>query len=368
MSVLIFILVLLLLVLVHEWGHFIVAKKVGMRVDEFGFGFPPKLFSRKYGETEYSLNALPIGGFVKIYGEDALVQGDEGRLQTTDSKRSFVARPRWAQALVLVAGVAMNALLAWVLFSAVYMIGAHEVVSEAEATPASELTVMSVAPGSAAADAGIPVGAEIVSIARGAATPVTLTPSAFRTFTGEAGNTPLAIAYRINAEVYTVTVTPKSGSSLQEPDRPVIGVSLALVEEHAYPFRIAIWKGLQTTGTTLAAVTTGLFSFFSDIVSFSANLNDVSGPVGLVKIVGDASHTGIVALLQLTAFISLNLVVINLLPFPALDGGRLLFVMIEAIRRKAMPATLVMWANTAGFVLLLGLMAVVTVSDITKLF
>ena len=300
----------------HEWGHFIVAKKVGMRVDEFGFGFPPKLFGKKFGETEYTVNALPIGGFVKIYGEDALLKSEGERAADVDAGRSFLARPRWAQAAVLFAGVAMNALLAWVLFSAIFMIGAREVVSEEQATSGSVLTVLAVAPESAAARAGVPAGAEIVSVARGPAALQTLTPSAFREFTAESGGAPLALLYRVGDDTKLVTVTPQAGALADEPDRPVVGVSLGLIETRTYSAPIAMWKGLETTWSTLAAVTSGLFSFFGDALSLSANLKDVSGPVGLVKMVGDASHTGIVALMQLTAFISLNLVVINLLPFP----------------------------------------------------
>ncbi|MEI8175073.1 MAG: site-2 protease family protein, partial [bacterium] len=113
MSIIIFIIILLVLVLVHEFGHFFTAKKFGIRVDEFGFGFPPKIFGKKFGETEYSLNLLPIGGFVKIFGENP----DDENTNGPDASRSFVHKPKWQQAIVLFAGVFMNFLLAWILFS-----------------------------------------------------------------------------------------------------------------------------------------------------------------------------------------------------------------------------------------------------------
>ncbi|OGG60449.1 hypothetical protein A3C89_02340 [Candidatus Kaiserbacteria bacterium RIFCSPHIGHO2_02_FULL_50_50] len=366
MAVLIFFAVLLVLVIAHEWGHFIVAKKTGMRVDEFGFGFPPKLWGKKYNGTEYSLNALPLGGFVKIYGEDSLLKSDEERAADPDFKHSFIAKPRWAQALVLVAGVTMNALVAWVLFSVIFMVGANTVVSEEEATNA-RLTVMSVAADSAASEARVPVGAEIIEVQRKGSEAPELVPSAFRAFTG-ASTESISITYKLGDEVTTVLVEPQTGKIAEEPLRPVVGLSVALVETVSYPVHEAVWHGLTTTGTQLYAVADGLLQFFSRAVVGQANLDEVSGPIGLVSMVGSAAQNGFVALMQLTAFISLNLVVINLLPFPALDGGRLLFVAIEAVRRKALPSKLVLYANAAGFVFLLGLMAVVTVSDIVKLF
>ena len=366
MAILIFFAVLLVLVIAHEWGHFIIAKKTGMRVDEFGFGFPPKLWGKKFGETEYTFNALPLGGFVKIYGEDSLLKSDEERAKDPDFKHSFIAQPRWAQALVLVAGVTMNALVAWILFSIIFMVGANTVVLEGEASAASRLTVMSVAPGSAASDAKIPRGAEIVAVTRADGAAPELVPSAFREFTG-ASTDAITVTYKNGDEETSVTVVPQTGIIADEPDRPVVGLSVALVETVSYPVHEAIWHGFTTTGTQLVAVTEGLFGFFGRVFVGKANLDEVSGPIGLVSMVGSAAQNGFVALMQLTAFISLNLVVINLLPFPALDGGRLLFVALEAIRRKALPVKLVMYANAAGFLFLLGLMAVVTISDIVKL-
>ena len=162
MSVILFLLVLFVLVLVHEWGHFIVAKKTGMRVDEFGIGFPPKLFSVKKGETEYTFNALPIGGFVRIWGEN-FADAAEEKESGIDVSRSFAARPKWAQALVLIAGVTMNILFAWFLFSLTYMIGLPTVVDEADATSAAELSIMDVLPDSPAAV--IPAGSVVNAVA-----------------------------------------------------------------------------------------------------------------------------------------------------------------------------------------------------------
>ena len=133
MSIIIFLIILLVLVLVHEAGHFFLAKRFGIRVDEFGFGFPPKLFGKKWGETEYTLNLLPLGGFVKIFGETP----DDENINGPDSARSFVNKAKWKQAVVLVAGIAMNFLLAWVLFSFGFMSGLPTSASQAARSKAS---------------------------------------------------------------------------------------------------------------------------------------------------------------------------------------------------------------------------------------
>ena len=169
MSILVFLLILFVLVLVHEFGHFIVAKKTGMRVDEFGIGFPPKLFGIKKGETEYTLNALPIGGFVKIFGEDA-VDAEE----SPDRDRSFVAKNKWAQSAVLIAGVTMNILFAYVLFVVVLALGVQSVVSEVDATENARLVITNVLSESPAAIASLEPGSVVTNLeaAQGANTSV----------------------------------------------------------------------------------------------------------------------------------------------------------------------------------------------------
>ena len=162
MSIILFLLVLFVLILVHEWGHFIVAKKTGMRVDEFGIGFPPKLFGIKKGETEYTFNALPIGGFVRIYGENLEEIPDD----EPDKSRAFGSRPRWAQALVLIAGVAMNVIFAWFLFLITFLIGMPASVSESEASSEAVLYVSGTMPNSPLAEELLP-GSEIASVSAG---------------------------------------------------------------------------------------------------------------------------------------------------------------------------------------------------------
>lgn len=366
MTILIFFAVLFVLVLVHEWGHFIVAKKTGMRVDEFGIGFPPKLFGIKKDGTEYTFNLFPIGGFVKIYGEnaaDAARDAEEGG----DTSRSFTSKSKWAQAAVLLAGVTMNIILAWFLFFIVFLIGVPTSIEEKDATSASNLVVVSVLPDSPAFEAGIPVGAEIIGYTNttGAGK---LTPSDFRMFSSQSNTAPLDIIYKKGGEEKTVHVVPEKGLIPDDIEQPAVGVKLTMVEVVRKPIFPAFIDATKTTFNTFVAIAVGIGSLFVDIVQNDADLSQVAGPIGIVSLVGDAAEFGLSSLLMFTAIISLNLAVINLLPIPALDGGRLLFVAIEAIIKRPIDPVWVARLNTFGFILLILLMVAVTYSDIAKKF
>jgi regulator of sigma E protease len=359
MSIIIFFLVLFILVLVHEWGHFIVAKKTGMRVDEFGIGFPPKLFGIKKGETEYTFNALPIGGFVKIFGENY-----EDKTGEVDP-RGFSSRPRWAQALVLIAGVTMNILFAWFLFSLTYMIGAPTQVDEASASPQAQLYIAGVLENSPAQE--LPVGSVVTSVESGEKRVDTPNQTNFSEMVNEAAESDLLVTYEYKDEIKTLALQPTQGLIDGSPDEYAVGVSLALVDVVSKPFFTAIGDGFNSTRDGFVAIAVGLYSLLSEAVIGKADFSQVAGPIGIVGMVGDAASFGITALLTFTAIISLNLAVINLLPFPALDGGRLVFVAIEAITKKPIPPEWAGRVNLVGFAMLMLLMIVVTYNDILRL-
>ncbi len=364
-SILIFLAVLFVLILVHEWGHYFVAKKTGMRVDEFAIGFPPRLFGWKRGETEYNLNALPIGGYVKIYGENY----EEDKAHDPDANRAFSARPRIAQALVLVAGVTMNVLLAWAILFGLLAVGAPTAVQESQAGSSAALTVTGLMPG-APADGVLPPNAEITDVRAGEVRLETLTPSQLRTFVNQAGvsGEPLAITYVVGNTEETVSITPAAGLNTEAPDQFLIGVETVMVEVVRQPIWSAVTMATMQTWGMTKAIVVGLFNFFVDLPRGEADLSNVAGPVGIVGYVGDAAETGLVALLMFTAVISLDLAVINLLPIPALDGGRLVFVAIEAIIRRPLSPVWLGRVNAIGFMLLMGLMLLVTANDIAKLW
>lgn len=370
MSVLIFLAVIFVLVLVHEFGHFWTAKKTGMRVDEFGIGFPPKVTSIKRGETEYSLNLLPIGGFVRIFGEDALEAAEqeaEGPAKHPDYDRSFVSKKPWQQALVLVAGVVMNILLAWVLFITVLAMGVPTVVPESEATETARVVIADVLPGSPADQAGLTRGALLKDLSvAGETVPVT-NITTFQEFTKNHEGDVLTVSFSQAGQDRTVTMTPVTGIVPTEDETPAIGVALSMIDTVALPLPAAVIGGTIETWDTLIAVTVGITTLLTDTFRLQADLSSVAGPVGIVGLVEEAAQFGISSLLLFTALISLNLAVINLLPFPALDGGRLLFVAIEVVKGSPIKPAVVMWANTIGFGLLILLMLIVTWSDIAKI-
>lgn len=366
MSIIIFIIVLVVLILVHEIGHFLSAKKFGIRVDEFGIGFPPKLFGKKIGETTYSVNAIPFGGFVKIFGENP----DEESSSGPDSKRSFVNKPKRVQALVLVAGVAFNILLAWLLFSVGFMSGMPTSISEGERDRVynPELTILSVLPNSPAKSAGLKAGDKIVSIATKKETVDILNSENVSEFISLHKGEEIAVIYERGNEVVLSEVTPIDNIIINEPERGAIGISMGLVGILKLPPHLAIWEGGKMTANMLYAIVVAFGGLLMNIFMLNADLSQITGPVGIVGFVGDAASLGFIYLLSFTAFISLNLAIINLLPFPALDGGRLLFILIEAIKGSRINPKVTNTLNTIGFTLLILLMLAVTYSDIVKLF
>jgi len=333
-----------------------------MRVDEFGVGFPPKLYGVKRGETEYTINLFPVGGFVKIYGEDA-----DAEVSTGDFARSFTGKSRWAQAAVLVAGVSMNILFAWFLFSGAFMIGVPSAINDSDVSATSKLVITSVVAGSPADRASLQGGATIQSIQSGDSVLEKLTPSSFSDFIAAHGGQEVTIAYSRGDEMLITTIVPETGVIADAPERAALGVALTLTDVVQRPFFTAIGDGFVHTFAGMRDITVGIFALLKDAVMFKADLTNVAGPIGIVSLVGDASAFGFTTLLMFTAFISLNLAVINLLPFPALDGGRLLFVIIEAVKGGAIPARYTQILNTVGFVMLIILMIAVTWNDIARL-
>jgi regulator of sigma E protease len=367
MTILLFILVLVALIVVHEFGHFVVAKLSGMRVDEFGIGYPPRAWGFKHGETEYTLNWLPFGGFVRIYGED-----EQDRVAATkDSARAFGSRPRILQALVLLAGIAMNLVFAWILLTSSLAVGTVRALTPAEAATAKDasLLVADILPGSPAALAGLKTGDSIQGAHIGERAFSGIDPAAFTKFiASDIDGEPLVLSVSRNDKPLTLTAEPKINVLNGDPTRVALGIAVATAGTVAVPLYKAPWEGLQLTWELTKETATGLWHFFASLATFSADLSQVSGPVGIVGAVGQASSHGLTALLSLTAIISINLALINVLPIPALDGGRLLFVIIEAVIRRPLPASAARAVNTVGFGLLILLMLVVTAHDVFKIF
>ena len=366
MNILIFFIILLVLVLVHEFGHFFTAKKFGIRVDEFGFGFPPKIFGYKKGETEYSLNLLPLGGFVKIYGENPEVeQAHYGA--GPDDDRKFYNKPKYKQAIVLFAGVFANFLLAWFLFSVGFMSGFPTSVGNSikgyELSDVN-LVVISIEPKSPAELSGLKSGDKILSIQNENDFTSSVSPETLKSFVINSKGKEIEIGYvRGGEKEQFVKLVPslKSGT-------PMIGISMDQIGVAKLSFFRAFEEGMRLTLNMVKGTALGLYMLITEGIRGQDALSSITGPVGMVGIVGDAYELGFVYLLSFAALISVNLAVINLLPFPALDGGRLLFLLIEKIKGSRINSKFTNIANMVGFGIFILLMLVVTYRDVVKLF
>jgi len=379
MSIVIFIVILLVLVLAHELGHFLTAKGFGVRVDEFGFGFPPKIVGKKIGETEYSINALPFGGFVKIYGEDATEIEEADMLESglmdknknlateppsKDLSRNLAAKPRWQQALVMFAGIFANFLIAWFLIAGLYMAGTNIVFDEtlpAKDMQNTHLVIAAVSPGTPAEAAKLEAGDVItgLSYTDQSGSLLSNTPDRLTTFIRGSGGKPIDFNIFRNGTAMTVQVTPANQNG-----NFVVGISPALEGYIKLPFFRAAGMGFHSSIVLVKETAQGI----GGLLAGKESLNDVSGPVGMVSIVGSAVKMGLEYVIIFMALISVNLAVINLIPFPALDGGRLFFLLIEKIKGSRINPKVANILNTVGFGLLIILMLVVTFHDILKLF
>ncbi len=368
LTTLIFIIVLGVLIFVHELGHFLAARASDIRVDAFKLGFGPKIFSWKSGETEYGLNLIPFGGYVKIFGENPSDESING----SNKERSFVHKSWWRQLLVLVAGVCFNFLFAWLIYIIVFTSGVTATTNGFDKYVNNftnqRVMITYVNKDSPAEKAGIIVGDIVLGVHLASVSqapnslPISVANIQDTINTSQGG----PISFDIKRKDLSYIIQATSTQGLVE-GKYAIGIGMDTVADMQLPIIPAILEGLHYTGIMIRETITGLFTFFASIFDGTANFSDISGPVGIAGIVGNAAQMGFTYLLMITAIISINLGVINLLPFPALDGGRTLFVILETIFRRKIPTTFVNIVNLVGFVLLMALMVVVTFKDIVKL-
>jgi len=425
LTILLFLLVLSLLVFVHELGHFATAKKLGMKVDEFGFGFPPRAFGfmrvpveerrlvkeveevtvedeviepafardeLRRGESEetireivtdvirdtvevrksfkwkfvwgsgeqepeqtvYSINWIPLGGFVKIHGESG---------ENKTDPQSFSSKPIWQRFIVLVAGVTMNLIFAAVLLSIGLMVGLPSVVDETVPSTVNlsneKIQIMSVVAESPAARASVQPGDEVLSLDNQI---FTSSAAAHDYIVSREGQ---EISFLLKRGDDAITV-PLTAEDLPSYGQKGIGVGLVKTAMVSYPWYLAIVKGVEATFVFSWEVVKAFGNLLWNLVVHQKVAVDLAGPVGIAVMTGEAAAMGLVYLLQFAAILSVNLAVVNILPFPALDGGRLIFLLVEKIRGRVINEKWEALTHNLGFMILMTLVVFVTYRDIVK--
>jgi regulator of sigma E protease len=348
-TLIIFLLTFTAIIAVHEFGHYITARLLGMRVLEFAFGFPPRLFAVRKGGIDYSVNAIPFGGFVRILGQDDFAIHQEGEGEPD----SFTSKPWWMQAIVLVAGVVMNMILAIVVLTAAFAMGGP--------ARTGDVRVADVKEGSPAEVAGIHVD-DLVRQVDG----VKITDSQ-----------QLVQYTRAHRGVEIALVVERNG----RPMPPIRAVPRTEPPEGEGPLGIVLVDVTAPVSGGLPAAFGNAWALTLEIVQQIAALPgqlfagrqgpgdtapEIGGPIEILRVTGQVSQFGVAALLRLVGVLSINLAILNIIPFPALDGGRLLFVLIGGIFKKRLSPQVEALVHAAGFVLLLALLVLVSIADIRR--
>lgn len=371
LTILLFFLLLGLLVFVHEMGHFLTAIRNGIKAEEFGFGFPPRLVGAVKDDgngkwkviwgnkhihgknTVYSFNWIPFGGFVRIKGEDS---------NASITPDSFAGKPAWTRIKVLGAGVFMNFVLAWVLLSVVLMLGFPQPVTDENRASVDrvDIQILSVVKDSPADTMGIKPGDRVLSVDGVAMTDLEQVQAAIQAKRG----TEISMTIDRFGKTLTLSGTPRLATPANEG---ALGISFAETAIVGYAWYEAPIRGAQATYHTTGAILGALGSIVKSVFVGEKAGVDVTGPVGIVVMTKQMSDLGIPYLLQFAAILSINLGIFNILPFPGLDGGRILFILIEKIKGSPVKEAVEQWAHTVGFLLLLLLMIFVTIKDVANL-
>lgn len=375
LAIVVFILVLGTLVLVHEAGHFVVARRNGLTCEEFGIGFPPRLAgfyvdaegkrrwvfgTREIKKTEadlkktvYSLNLIPIGGFVKIKGEDG---------EDKNAKDSFASQSIFVRFKILVAGVVMNAIVAVLFFGFAFWIGLPEAIGDEEVVSAPRVQVSAVAPKSPAQKAKLEMGDTILAIMVNGESKEITTITEFQELTSAKKGSEVEVEILPSGEEQSKMISLLVRDEIPEGEG-AIGVQLVRTSFVSYGFFQSMWMGLETTWRMTGAILAFLGDLIMRLVTPKPVATDVAGPVGIAILTGQVAKLGLAYVLQFAGMLSVNLAVINLLPFPALDGGRIFFLIIEKIKGSPVSEKTEGLVHTAGFIFLMSLMVLVTVKD-----
>lgn len=339
MNIILFILGLSLLILAHEAGHFFAAKKFKLLVEEFGFGFPPRLLKKKKGDTLYTLNALPLGGFVKIHGE--YKTEDPAQIK----EKSFWALPPFKRIIIVAAGIFINFIIGWALLFMVYFVGS-----------ASYVAVTAISENSPAYVAGIKVGDRMSDFKK---------VESFIGFVSQNKGKETILNIERDGKEINLKVIPRENPPAGEGS---LGVTLIDTGIPKSGFFGSIYGSLKSTLFIMKSIYQNLYNLVFGAFTGKSVFKDLVGPVGIFQVANQTAKFGFVYLLQLIALISLNLAALNSLPFPALDGGRILFILIEKLKGSPIKKEREAIINAIGFAVLFLLMIAITIKDVLKIF
>lgn len=369
-TIFIFAIVLGLLVFIHEMGHFLTARRNGIKADEFGFGFPPRIVGavkdRETGrykivwgnqnieseETVYSFNWIPLGGFVRIKGEDMHHSHDED---------SFASKGAWVRIKVLGAGVVMNFLLAWFLFAVVLTLGFPQQINPQERAlyPKTDVQILQVVKGSPAESMGLQPGDLLLSIDGKTVTNLEMVSASIGAKKGQLVTLKVERGGRENELTGTPRVMFPEGEG-------ALGISFSETAMVSYPWYESIVRGLIHTYEFTLEILKVFGNMLWNFITGQKVAVDIAGPVGIIYMTKQMSELGLVYILQFAAILSINLAIINALPIPALDGGRILFVLIEKLKGSPVSQKTEGYFHQVGFLLLLLLMVFVTLHDVLQ--
>ena len=372
LTIIVFIIILSLLVFVHELGHFMVARKFGVQAEEFGFGFPPRIWgiyknqenkwqqvwgggeAKNVAKTIYSLNWLPLGGFVKIKGENG---------ENPEEQDSFASRPIWQRSIMLAAGVLMNFLLAMILIIIGFKIGLPQIIDQVDSRAViadKKFQIVQILDNSPAAQANLKIGDTIISIDNHKFSNF----EELQKYVDSQIGKKLIYQIKRSQQEFKNEIIPQSRP---ETGKGGIGIAIAETGLVSYPWHLAIWQGIKTSFLLVWAIVQAFYQLFKGLILGLGVTAELAGPVGIAVLTGEVARMGFIYILQFTALLSLNLAVINFIPFPALDGGRFLFLLIERFRGLPIKREVENFIHNIGFILLMLLVLLVTFRDVSRL-
>lgn len=352
---------LIVLMIIHEFGHFIIAKKFGVRVDEFGIGYPPRIFGKKFGETIYSINWIPLGAFVKIYGEEGGV----------DDYRSFIGLKIWKRVLIIIGGVAAFWIASIIIFSVLFLIGAELPVGDQDVQGLSnpKVKIIMISQNSPAESAGLRIGdaiSEVYSLSPDSSKqPLPIKVNVikdFQDFTKQNLGKPIQVVIYRNNERIETTLTPRANAPANEG---AVGIAIermaTLVQKTSW--YMAPIEGAKYTWNTTVGACKGVYIMLSNLFTAKGLPKgaEFAGPLGITVFLANAASYGVGFFLYFIGSISVFIAIFNLFPIPALDGGKLIFLIIEKIKGKPVSAIIEQKITLVFFIILISLSLFITI-------